>query len=1032
MTPLANQLLLHRFLCQEFGYRDLAKMLDRLRGLSAGVHPDGESHYFRGVFPDPAIARIDAQRLASYDAAITETSQRLRMTPEHGRGWKPHQWLALLFAEHYLSRYFEDAEALRKALNAAKRQRFTATRIPQYTAQDLRTIAVQSATGSGKTLVMHAHILQYRRIAGAAGKRPRNVILVTPNEQLSEQHRREMLASNLPARIFSRLAAADLTAPIEIIDVNKLATKQGVKRVAVRDFGANNLVLVDEGHLGASGKAWRERRRELAAGGFTFEYSATFNQIIGKDNDLRNAYSKALLFDYPYRAFHSDGYGKDYAIANLPDGAEDDNSRAYLLGALLSFYRQCRIWREGRTGWANFNIAKPLWVFLGKTVTGSTKADQATRSDVMRILDFLGWVLARGSEARALLARLLAGESGLQDASGEDYFAGRFNGLQGEAPGALYDDICETLFHGAGRLHVRYLTQGDGELHLRTANNAPFGVVNVGDSAKLYKLLADAGLPDLALEREAGFARRLFADVDRADSTVNVVIGARRFIAGWNSWRVSTIGLMHVGVGEGPEIIQMFGRGVRLKGWDMSLKRHDYSGAEPPPDSEQLKELETLRIFGLKSAYMQTFRDLLARDGIAAEREEIRLPVTWNFARRQLKIVRLPQGLAYHHTDDRPALPGPDAPGRPSVEMNLYSRLQAVDSSAAETDPAVDRAPVKLERRHVGLFNRKRVYRRLLARKQRERWHNLTISRDTVDALLERGDWYTLRMPPERLNPKSFADLRKLEDVAVELLADYASRFWRSRRAKWESENLEVRTLDTTDPNAIDAYTLSVDAREQDLIRNVKHFARILIPDLNTHLQLGVLMQDAHAYKPLLYASGKKVAVQPVPLDMNEKQVVEALADLAKAGDACLQGRDLFLIRNLSRGRGVSFFDDHSYYPDFIIWLARGEDQHILFLDPKGLVVYGPEQRRKVALHSQIKAIERQLRHTDASLRLHAYVVSVTPPEQIGDAPRSRKDWEGDGVYFLDDKDWAPRLVRHALAAAAATPIAPAARSRRW
>ena len=48
-----------------------------------------------------------------------------------------------------------------------------------------------------------------------------------------------------------------------------------------------------------------------------------------------------------------------------------------------------------------------------------------------------------------------------------------------------------------------------------------------------------------------GFAARLFADVDRPDSTVNVVIGARRFIAGWNSWRVSTMGLMHVGVGEG-------------------------------------------------------------------------------------------------------------------------------------------------------------------------------------------------------------------------------------------------------------------------------------------------------------------------------------------------------------------------------------------------------------------------------------------------------------------------------------------------
>ena len=98
---------------------------------------------------------------------------------------------------------------------------------------------------------------------------------------------------------------------------------------------------------------------------------------------------------------------------------------------------------------------------------------------------------------------------------------------------------------------------------------------------------------------------------------MNIVIGARRFIAGWNSWRVSTMGLMHVGVGEGPEIIQMFGRGVRLKGRDMSLKRHRESGAEPPADGHRLAELETLRIFGLRANYMQTFQDLLQSEGIS-------------------------------------------------------------------------------------------------------------------------------------------------------------------------------------------------------------------------------------------------------------------------------------------------------------------------------------------------------------------------------------------------------------------------------
>ena len=1020
MTPLENRLVLHRFLCGEFGYSDLAAMLGQLREAPAGFAAGGESEYSRALYLNPDRAAVTPDRFAEYDAAIAETGRRLRMTPEHGRGWKPHQWLALLFAEHYLRRYFADLEKLREELNYAKRQDPLTRLMPDYTAEDLRTVAVQSATGSGKTLVMHAHILQYRRIAGDAGKPPRNVILVTPNEQLSEQHERELRESNLSARIFSSEAGADLLRPVEIIDVNKLAEKQGVKRVAVRDFGDNNLVLVDEGHLGASGKVWRERRSELAEGGFTFEYSATFNQIVGNDDALLNAYGKSLLFDYPYRAFHADGYGKDYAIANLPQGAEDDNSRIYLLGALLSFYRQGRIWREGRAGWTDFNVTRPLWVFLGKTVTGKTKADEATKSDVVLILDFLGWVLAHGGDVRPMLARLLDGESGLTNDDGRDYFADRFGGLEDEDPGALYEDICGTLFHGTGRLHVRYLTQGEGELHLRTADNEPFGVVNVGDSAALHKLLSDSDHPDLVVEREAGFARRLFADVDRADSTVNIVIGARRFIAGWNSWRVSAMGLMHVGVGEGPEIIQMFGRGVRLKGWNMSLKRHRQSGAEPPVDSDGLTELETLRIFGLRANYMQTFRQMLETDGISTEREEIPLPVTWNFARKKLKIVRLKKGLAYDRSDDRPVLPKPGGRDCQKAELDLYSRLQALESRDGETGAEAERPSVRLEPRHTAFFNRTRIYDRLLARKQREDWHNLAIDRATVEDLLDRDDWYELRLPPERLEPKTFAEMRKLEDVAVELLADYAARFWRKRRRRWEYENLEVRTLDESDRNNVCKYIFSVDTGEQQLIDDIRALSNNLREGSFTGLGFGLLMRDEHAYKPLLYAAGTRVVtVRPVLLNKDEKRVVERLADLAKRGDSCLRGRELFLIRNLSRGRGVSFFDDHSYYPDFIVWLADGEDQHILFLDPKGLSRFGREENQKVGLHTEIKKVEKRVRCDDPKLRLHAYVLSVTPPDEIGsDVPRSQKEWEELGVYFLnEDNDWAPRLLGHALAA---------------
>ncbi len=1026
--PLRDRLALHRFVCHEFGYLGgMSDMLGFLRDLPPGFDASGESDYGRALVlnRDRERTKVMQEQFAEYDANIAALSRQLRMTGEHGRTWKPHQYLALLFTEHYLNRYFADPESLRADLNEAKRHYRHTRGLPDYTPDDLRTVAFQSATGSGKTLIMHAHILQYRRWLRQAGGRLNNVILLTPNEQMSVQHEHELRESGLHARIFSSDAGPDLFPTVEIIDLNKLAERKGVKRVAVRDFGENNLVLVDEGHLGASGNVWRERRAELARGGFAFEYSATFNQIAGRDEALRDAYGKCLLFDYSYRRFHEDGYGKDYAIANLPAGVQDENSDLYLLGCLLTFYQQCRIWRDKGAQWTAFNVAKPLWVFLGKTVTGRSQADEATKSDVAVILDFLGRVLADAGAIRAMLDRLLSGRSGLTDAAGQDWFAGRFRYLVNDHPNRpddLYTDICETLFHGSGRLHVVYLTAGEGELHLRVADGSVFGVVNVGDSAALYRMLSGGDHPYLDLEREPGFAERLFATVDRPDSTVNVVIGARRFIAGWNSWRVSTMGLMHVGVGEGPEVIQTFGRGVRLKGWNMSLKRHSRTEARPPADSDDLAELERLYVFGLRSGYMLTFRDLLEREGIHTARESIRLPVTWNFARKTgLKMIRLAADRKYDLSDDRPVLPGPGDEGSSSVRvvLDLYSRLRSVASDGGPaTGPAAGKSLVKLDPRHTAFFDRTRIHHKLLGRKRQRGWRNLVIEPETVDRLLddEDQDWYELYAPPEKLDATGFRQMRTLEDIAVELVTEYADRFWRRERRRWEHGRIEVVPLEEDNPNHIGTWELSADATQTRLVEDLRLLASHAGEAWFHQLQVGVILAEPHAYEPLLYAGKNcEVTIRPVPLDENEKKVVKGLAGLAESGDPCLRGRELFLIRNLTRGRGISFFDDFHYYPDFIVWLKDGDHQHVVFLDPKGLSRFGGKERRKVRLHHEIAEVEKRVRATDPCLRLHAYVLSITAASLIDDGGRSPESWKKDGVYFLSESDCLKQVVGHAL-----------------
>ena len=295
------------------------------------------------------------------------------------------------------------------------------------------------------------------------------------------------------------------------------------------------------------------------------------------------------------------------------------------------------------------------------------------------------------------------------------------------------------------------------------------------------------------------------------------------------------------------------------------------------------------------------------------------------------------------------------------------------------------------------------------------------IEPDTVRHLLANGDWYELYAPPEKLNVTDFRQVRTLEDVAVDLITEYAERFWRRERRKWEHDKIEVVMLDEDDRNHIEAWELSVGATESRLIEDIRMLASCVQEGYFHHLKFGFIKAKAHAYEPLLYA-GKdcKVTIRPVPLDENEKKVVKELADLAENGDPCLQGRELFLIRNLTRGRGVSFFDDFNYYPDFIVWLKDDDRQHVVFLDPKGLSRLGDRERRKVRLHHEISEVEKQVRSADPNLHLRAYVLSVTAPALIGDSGRSAEAWKQDGVYFLDDPDCLKQVVGHALETAGA------------
>jgi hypothetical protein len=116
----------------------------------------------------------------------------------------------------------------------------------------------------------------------------------------------------------------------------------------------------------------------LGQAGFTFEYSATFGQAVAaagkkvEDNDLLTSYGKSILFDYSYRYFYKDGYGKDYRLLNVKDARFDAKTKQIvMLANLLTFYQQKKICEEPDFKdhiLKEYHIEPPLWIFVGSKV----------------------------------------------------------------------------------------------------------------------------------------------------------------------------------------------------------------------------------------------------------------------------------------------------------------------------------------------------------------------------------------------------------------------------------------------------------------------------------------------------------------------------------------------------------------------------------------------------------------------------------------------------------------------------------------
>ncbi len=1038
-------------------FRILQRALNR--GELEGINPEsGQTRFFHEL-ADSALFnenRVDRVTFSRYDKNVIRHWRFItrRRNEEVGKTleMKYFQYLTLLVTELYLDWYFNHQPMLLSELNARAleynkrnpRNRIKASGDAQevFTDETLRKVALWEATGAGKTLMLHVNIRQYLEYARQAQRVPDRIILLTPNEGLSRQHVQELIQSGIDAELMSEMGLFHQKPGAEtvyVVDSAKLISdestkKKGEKSFYAQSFEGNNLVLVDEGHHGSS-KADGEHRRTrelLCRNGFSFEYSATFGQAVAgsKASELRNEYAKSILFDYSYRFFYEDGYGKESFILNLTDDQKEDHVFAYLCANLLSYYQQHYLFAKSATVMQRFRIAKPLCIFVGNTVSSESKSTES--SDVQRAIEFYAEVLRRRKDVEDIFSSLVRDEDVLRMGS-RNPLQGRYRPLVGQSAADIYDDMLSKVFNASYVASLKVcLLKDSGEITLAVGESEPFGVVTVGDAAKLVNMLEMKAKGGIVVQR-LDMSQSYFGNINQEDSSVSLLIGARKFTEGWSSWRVSSMGLLNVGVKEGTQIIQLFGRGVRLRGYNFSLKRSTLAERQRYAKDAFLDYLETLQIFGVRADYMAQFRAYLENEGIQTMdqvltlqfpirrnkfpsgllvpqiRDGYRLNQANGFKTQEVTLFELPQG--YQSKIKRIVV---------AYDDFAYVQMMRTDRHAENTSKAS--RDVKLDRSSFPFFDWDGIYRELLEEKARHGYWNLSIEKKKLIAFAQTyDDWYVLRTRPEDVRFDSFSKLANIERIFRLLIVAYMEQFYKRLQAVYEDEHREMRPLDET--WIPEEYVFEIENTDagrlwnENLCKLQDIIAKGDVPfsELNHWMEgspgFVVIAFKQHLYSPLFYDEDKEsLPFTYKPLSLGAASEVQFVRDLQEfyhstAGKPFFQKVDLYLMRNASdKLKGIGFAQAGNFYPDFMMWMIDKESgcQYLTFIDPKGLRNV-PFDSPKLNFAKEIKNLQKSVNQGRASkIILNSVILSSTRADDELLNHHTDAEFAAKHILFLD------------------------------
>ena len=764
--------------------------------------------------------------------------------------------------------------------------------------------------GSGKTIVI-IKLIELLDSAMNLGLIPKkNIMFFTANENLLERFKKEVEEYNLlKSRTIDTISLKDYE---ERQTQGTIFDSQVIKLFCYRsdllneerkenilDFkdyldGGDNYIILDEAHKGDKEDSKRQQIFSiLSQNGFLFNFSATFTD----ERDIATT-----VYNLNQAVWVQKGYGKKLflldndlkAFKNKTDLNENEKQKSLIKSLILLAYA-----KEHKQNLKNMYHEPMMVVFTNSVNTDDADAKLFFRQLNLFINNYDDTIFKKAIQE--IKDEFKHTNYLVTDKSGE-----MINEFANELDNITYDSLKLSIFYAkTGNIEAIINPKEKGEIAFKLdSSDKPFGLLKIGDISSWKNDELD-GFKIVDTFKDDGYFKSL------NDSSINILIGSRSFYEGWDTTRPNIMLFLNIGMDKDAKkfVTQSIGRGMRVESVNGNRQRISYIDIDIDNKSAIQKDAQTLETLFIISTNKEAIQSIIEWQ------EEQNKGIDW--VECSLKKTDTKDKILYIPTYKQNKIKSSTLSNKKSFKLSKVNKEQL--------EFYLNSIPKEIFALRHQFFNKNEC-------DEFYKWINSSNS-----LFVDNNIHYkSLDMMIDKMKQRVY--LNKSDIDSFKILQDEIIHFQKIKvRADKKDE------FDTYIKKSLESQNLT----DEEVFLKSKEEG-ISLSDAMKKYQVDVLELDntkfrklsQHYYNPVITSENNDWLKNIIS---NESEII-FLDELCSITDNLDKQFDWWMFSRINEHYDKKVYIPYiengmekPFYPDFIFWLQKDDNQTILFFDPKGV-----------------------------------------------------------------------------------------------